>query len=232
LSPAPATKPLTATKPATPLEQLHAERAGLTGKLAGLQTSSARLQETASAEAAVLREIGEMGTAEIAAMTAWASAGCVGDPPTPDQKQRRALTDKLAAAQSAATAAKAAGSDIDGQISQLNDRLRAIGAQIERAALDTMQADFSALNDQHLAATEVLRRVSAKMLGLCSYLTNEGRRRIDNGDQEGGKRYLARAEALNSIKLASPGVTQGEIIEAANDWARHAGVLRLRRSPA
>jgi hypothetical protein len=145
-----------ATEPATPLARLHADRAGLTGKLAGLQASSARLRETANAEAAVLTEIGAMGSAEIAAMTAWASAGCVGDPPAPDQKQRRTLTEKLAAAQSAAAAAKAAGSDIDHQIADLNDRHRAISAEIEKAALDAMQVDFRALNDQHLAAIEVV----------------------------------------------------------------------------
>jgi hypothetical protein len=85
-----------ATEPATPLERLHADRAGLASELAGLNASSARLRETGAAEAAVLREIGEMGSAEIAAMTAWASAGCVvGDQPVPDQKQRRALAEKL-----------------------------------------------------------------------------------------------------------------------------------------
>src|SRR3979411_1314872 len=100
---APATRTLTSSaEPATVLEQLHADRAGLTGELAGLQASSARLRETANAEAAVLREIGEMGSAEIATMTAWASAGCAGEQPVPDLKQRRALAEKLGAAQSAA----------------------------------------------------------------------------------------------------------------------------------
>jgi hypothetical protein len=221
-----ATKPLTSPEPATALEQLHRDRAGLTSELAVLSASSARLRETANAEAAVLREIGDMGSAEIAAMTAWASAGCIGDPPAPDLKQRRALAEKLATTQSAAAAAKGAGADIDHQIGERNDRLRDIAAQIEKATLDAMQADFHGLNNQHLAATEALRKVSARMLGLCSYLANEGRRRADNGDQEAGKRYLARAEALNSIKLANPGVTQGEIIEAANDWSRRAATLR------
>jgi hypothetical protein len=224
---APAAKPLTpsAAEPATPLERLHADRAGLTGELAALSASSARLRETANAEAAVLREIGAMGSAEIATMTAWASAGCVGDQPAPDQKQRRALAEKLSAAQSAAAAAKGAGTDIDHQISELNDRHRTISAEIEKAALDAMQVDFRALTDQHLAAIEVARRLAARLLGLCSFLSNEGRRRIDRGDHEAGKRYLARAEALNGIKLASPGVTQGEIIEAANDWGRRAAAL-------
>jgi len=209
----------------SPLERLHADRAGLTGELASLQASLARLRETANAEAAVLREIGEMGSAEIAAMTSWASGGCVGDGPAPDLKQRRTLAEKLAAAAAAATAAKAAGTEIDNQIGEINSRLRAISSQIEKAALDAMQADFSALNDQHLAATEAIRKLAAKMHGLCSYLSNEGRRLIDRGDLEAGKRYLARAEALTSIKLASPGVTQGEIIEAANDWSRRAAAL-------
>ena len=228
MAPTPATKhpAPSATEPATPLKRLHADRAGLTSELAALNASSARLHETAASEAAVLAEIGVMGSAEIAAMSGWASGGCVGEPPAPDQKQRRALAEKLAGAQAAATAAKAAGTEIDNQIGELNNRLRAISSQIEKAALDTMQVDFRALNDQHLAATEVIRKIIAKLHGLCSYLSNEGLRRIDRGDHEAGKRYLARAEALTGIKLASPGVTQGEIIEAANDWSRRAAALR------
>jgi DNA repair exonuclease SbcCD ATPase subunit len=210
----------------SPLEQLHADRAGLTGELTGLQASSARLRETANAEAAVLREIGEMGSAEIAAMTAWASAGCAGEQPAPDLKQRRALAEKLAAAQSAAAAAKGAGQDIDAKIVSINGELADLSRVIEKAALDAMQADFGGLSAQHLAATEALRKISAKLYGLCSYLANEGRNRIDRGDHEAGKAYLARAEALNGIKLPNPGVTQGEIIEAANDWSRRAAALR------
>jgi hypothetical protein len=229
---APATKPLTpvATEPATPLERLHAERAGLASELDGLNASAARLGETVASEAAVLREIGDLGNSEIAVMTAWASGGCVGDPPAPDQKQRRALAEKLAAAQAAAAAAKGAGRDVDTKIADINRELAGINQSIEKAALDVMQADFRALNDQHLAAVEVIRKVSAKMHGLCSYLSNEGRRRIDNGDQEAGRVYFSRAEALTGIKLANPGVTQGEIIRAANDWSRRAA--NLREGPA
>lgn len=225
---APATTPLTlsAAEPTTALEQLHADRAGLTRELTGLQASSARLRETENAEAAVLREIGEMGSAEIAAMTAWASAGCAGEQPAPDLKQRRALAETLAAAQSAATAAKGAGQGIDHQIGDINRKLAGISQAIEKAALDAMQADFGGLSEQHLAATEALRKLSAKLYGLCSYLANEGRNKIDRGEHEAGKAYLARAEALNGIKLPNPGVTQGEIIEAANDWSRRAAALR------
>ena len=222
-----ATKPLTpATEPATALEQLHADRAGLTRELTGLQASSARLRETANAVAAVSAEIGAMGSAEIAAMTAWASAGCVGEQPAPDLKLRRALGEKLAAAQSAAAAAVGAGQDIDAKIANINHELAGISQAIEKATLDAMQAEFRGLGDQHLAATEAIRKLTAKLHGLCSFLSNEGRRRIDRGEHEAGKAYLARAEALTSIKLASPGVTQGEIIEAANDWARRAAALR------
>lgn len=216
-----ATKPLTApTEPATPLERLHAERAELTSELAALNASSARLRETANAEAAVLKEIGAMGSAEIAAVTAWASGGCVGDQPPPDLKLRRSLGEKLAAAQAAVTAAKGAGADIDQKVVVLNERLRVIGAWIEEAALDAMQAEVTDIRSEHLAAVERVRKSSVKLLGLCSYLSNEGRRRIDHGDVEGGKRYLAKAEAMNAIKLPGGGVTQGEIIEAANDWSR------------
>jgi hypothetical protein len=173
----------------------------------------------------VAAEITELGRTEIASVTAWATGGCIGHAPRADQNKRIMLGQKLTAAQSAAAAAKGAGADIDRQISALNDQLRTIAAQIEKAALDGMHDEFRALSDQHLAAIEAARKLSAKLLGLCSYLSNEGRRRLDRGDQEGGKAYLARAEALTSIKLANPGNTQGEIIEAANDWARRAAAL-------
>jgi hypothetical protein len=200
------TKPLTpATEPGAALEQLHADRAGLTSELAALNASSARLSQTANAEASVLREIGDLGSAEIAAMTAWASGGCVGNPPTPDPQQHRVLAEKLAAAQSAAAAAKGAGQDIYHQIRQLNDQLGIINRQIENAALDALQADFRALCGQHIAAVEVSRKLTAQLHGLCSYLANEGRRLIDSGQLVAGKAYLARAEALTGTKLPDPG---------------------------
>jgi hypothetical protein len=221
-------KPLTpsATEPATALETLHCERAGLTGQLATLNASSARLSAAANAEAAVLREIGEMGSAEIAAMSKWASGNCVGEPPAPDPRQRRMLGEKLAAARAAGIAAKAAGADIDVKIAELNGHLAASDQAIEKATLDALQVDFGDLHDQHLVAVEAARKLAAKLHGLCSFLSNEGRRRADNGDHEGGRQYFARAEALTAVKLASPGVTQGEIIQAANDWARRVATLR------
>jgi hypothetical protein len=211
--------------PATVLQTLHRDRAGLTHSLDDLNRAAAKLRETGAAEAAVLVEIGAMGSAEIAAMTAWASGGCVGDAPAPDQKQRRALAEKLAVTQAAAIAAKAAGADIDFKIAELNGLIAASDQAIEKATLDTLQVDFGDLHDQHLAAVEAIRKLAAKLHGLCSFLSNEGRRRIDNGDHEGGKRYLARAEALTTVKLASPGVTQDEIIRAASDWSRSAAAL-------
>jgi len=54
---APATKPLTPTKPTTALEQLHADRASLAGELAALTASAARLTEAATGEASVIQEI-------------------------------------------------------------------------------------------------------------------------------------------------------------------------------
>jgi hypothetical protein len=223
---------LPATEPATALEQLHAERAGLTGELAVLNASSARLRQTANAEAAVLREIGEMGTAEIAAMTKWATEGCHGDAPRADQQKRIALGQKLNAAQSAAAAAKGAGQDIDNQIGELNQRLRTIGGQIDAAVLDAVEAEFAEVCRQNNVITEQLRKCSLRIFGLCSFLSTEGRRLNDQANTEGGKRYLARAEQLANVanKLPKPGVAQVEIAAAANDWARH--IADLRKGPA
>jgi hypothetical protein len=226
-----ATKP-NPTEPATPLERLHADRAGLTGDLAAQSAVAARLRETANAEAAVLAEIGAMGSAEIAAMTAWASGGCVGEQPVPDQKQRRALAEKLNAAQSAAAAAKGAGQDIDHQIGKLNHRLATIAGQIEVAVLDAAELEFAEVCRQNTAFVELLRKSSLKIFGLCSFLSTEGRRLNDRADTDGGKRYLARAEALAAAanKLPKPGVSQVEIVSAANDWARR--IADLRKGPS
>jgi hypothetical protein len=213
------------TEPTTALERLLSDRAGLTRELAVLNASSARLKETAS-EAAVLAEIGAMGSAEIAAMTAWASGGCVGDAPAPDQKQRRALAEKLATAQTAATAAKGAGADIDHQISELNNRLHAIGAQIEQTVWDTLETDHGHIIAQYRAACEHGSQLAAKIHGLASYYGDAGRTLISHGDQDAGGKYLQRASALTNIKLPNPGVSRHEIEAAALEWGRRAAALK------
>jgi hypothetical protein len=219
-------QPLSADKSATALERLHADRARVAGELAVLSASSARLRGTANAEAAVVREIGEMGNADIAAMTAWASAGCIGDPPAPDLKQRRAIAEKLAAVQAAAAAAKGAGQDIDYQIGQLNEELATLSRQIDAAALDAMQAEFMEIHGQHRIAVESLRTLTAKLTGLCSHFTEQGRHLIDvGGNREAGQRYFARAEALNTVKLTDPGLTHLEMLEGASFWANRAAAL-------
>jgi hypothetical protein len=222
--------PALPAEPTTALEALRQARAVAAQKLSELNDAAARLREAAAGEAAVLAEIDALAAADVETMKAWASGGCLGEAPKPDQSKRIVLGQQLNAAQASSAAAKGAAADIDQQIGELNDRLRVISDQIEKAALDAMQGEFSNLNAQHLAATEALRRVSARMHGLCSYLSNEGRSRIDKGDQEAGRVYFSRAEALTSIKLANPGVTQGEIIRAANDWSRRAA--DLRKGPA
>jgi hypothetical protein len=220
------TTALATAKPATALETLHRDRAGLTSELAALSASSARLNETANAEAAVLSEIGAMGSAEIAAMTAWATAGCVGDPPAPDQKQRRALAEKLATAQAAATAAKGAGADIDHQIAQLNDRLRTIGGQIEQAIFDKMETEHGHIIAQYRAVCEQGSKLAAKIHGLASFYGDAGRTLISRGDQDAGAVYLQRASALTNIKLPNPGVSRLEIEAGAHEWGRRAATLR------
>jgi seryl-tRNA synthetase len=187
---------------------------------------STRLHAEAAAGASLIEELAKLAETETNEMRAWADGGCQGPAPKDKAAERQAIATKLAGASATAAAARTAIAETDNQTGKLNNQLRTINAQIEKAALDAMQADFRGLNDQHLAATEVIRKLAAKMHGLCSFLSNEGRRRIDRGEHEAGKAYLARAEALTSIKLASPGVTQGEVMTAANDWSRRAAALR------
>jgi hypothetical protein len=215
----------TATK-LTPSTELHAERAGLASELAALNASSARLRETANAEAAVLREIGAMGSAEIAAMTAWASGGCVGDQPPPDLKLRRSLAEKLSAAQAAATAAKGAGADIDQKIAALNEQLREVGQQIEQAIFDRLETEHGFIIDQYRANCELGSKLAAQIHGLASFYGDTGRTLISRGNQDAGMKYLQLASALTNIKLPNPGVTRHEIEAAAANWGRRAATLR------
>jgi hypothetical protein len=215
---APATKPLTisATEPGTVLERLHADRAGLASELAARNASSARLRETANAEAAVLREIGAMGSAEIAAMTAWASGGCVGDAPVPDQKQRRALAEKLAAAQVAAAAAKGAGADIDAQIRQLSQRSLTISAEIDQAIFDQVGQEHGKIIAEYQAICERCGQLAAKISGLAMYYRDAG--------------HLQQASVISATKLPNPGTNRLEIMAAADVWGRR--ITGLRRSPS
>jgi hypothetical protein len=212
--------------PVTSLERLHHDRAAVARQLANLNTAAGKLRDAATAEAAVLREIGDLGSSEIAAMTAWASGGCAGDPPAPDQKQRRALAEKLAAAQAAAAAAKGAGADIDQKIAQLNDRLRIVSDQIEHAIFDTMETEHGHIIAQYRAACEHGSQLAAKIHGLANYYGETGRSLISRGDQDAGAKYHQRASALTNIKLPNPGVSRLEIEAAAASWGRRAVDLR------
>ena len=210
----------------TLLEQLHSDRARVTGELAALSASSAKLSDAANAEAAVLQEIGELGSVEIAAMTAWASAGCVAaDQPVPDQKQRRALSEKLAAAQSASAAAKGACKDIEDQISELQTQLSEIASTIDTAALDAAQAEFLDLVREHSIAIEHCQKLTALLAGFCNHLSTEGRNRTDRGDAIGGLSYLKRLQALPA-KFPVPSISHPEVNEASNNWGIRVAVLR------
>lgn len=221
---APATQP---NEPATPLKRLHRDRAGVASDLATLNASSARLRQTVASETAVLQEIGEMGSVEIAAMTAWASGGCVGEPPAPDLTQRRVLAERLSVAQSAAAAAKGAGEDINHRIGELNQQLISVNERIEVAALDALQAEFGIIFDQHRVAVENTRVLTAKLAGLARYFADQGREQIDvRNNGEAGRRYFVRGEALAINRLTDPGITHVEILEAVAFWAARYAALR------
>jgi hypothetical protein len=201
-----------APQPATPLERLHSEHAGLTRELAALNAASARLNETVASEAAVLREIGTMGSTEIAAMTAWASGGCVGEQPTPDQKQRRALAEKLAAAQAAATAAKGAGADLDLKISDLNDQLRAIAQQIDVAVFDQIEREHSRVIDEYAQVCKRGSELATRISGTALYFKEMGNH--------------GRAVVIFNTKLPAITTNPHEVKGAADEWSRRAATLR------
>ena len=210
----------------TPLERLHRDRAAVGDELAALQASAARLRETANAEAAVLQEIGELGSAEIAVMTAWAANGCVGDPPAPDQKQRRALAEKLSTAQAAATAAKGAGQDIDQKIAEMSERLQVVDFEIEETVFAMVGAEHDAILTAYEANCEQGRKLAAKIHGLANFYGATGRGLIGRGNELAGIAYARRCQALTSIKLPNPGVSLLEIEAASAVWSRRFAALR------
>lgn len=214
-------------EPTTALESLLSSRAGLTGELAQRNATHARLRALGLVEAAVRQELDELSKADIEAVSTWAaSSGGEGEPPAPDLAQRRALGAKLASAQAAANAATGSLHDLDDQIRELNAQLADVEKAIERAALDIAEREFSEIREQHAATMAAGSKLAARMHGLCSYLSNNGRTLIDRGDQAGGRTYLGRAEAMTAIKLPQGGVSQHEIFAAAENWARRIAALR------
>ncbi|THD53028.1 MAG: hypothetical protein E8A46_11680 [Bradyrhizobium sp.] len=101
-----------------------------------------------------MAEIDTMGAAEIAGMTKWATGGCIGDAPRPDQNKRIMLGQKLNAAQAAATAARGAGADLDLKIAEVNERLRIVAEQIDLAIFDKMEAEHGQIIAQYRANCE------------------------------------------------------------------------------
>jgi hypothetical protein len=214
-------------KPVSQLARLHRERTVIMGELAVLNASAARLRQAENAEAAIHREFADLSSSDIDAVANWARSP-IGEPPPPDQKLRRALAEKLAAAQSAVAAAKGAAQDIGQHTAELNQRLNAINVEIEVAVLDAVELEFADICRQNTDVVDLLRKSSLRIFGLCSFLSTEGRRLNQHSDTEAGKRYLARAEALAAAanKLPKPGVSQVEIAAAANEWGRHVADLR------
>ena len=209
----------------TALKGLHHDRAGLTSEFARLTAILTRLRTEAAAGESLINDLAQIGKAEVDAMRAWADGGCKGAAPTGKETERQALARKIAIANATSAAARGAMADIELQIRQSSEKLAKVNQAIGDAAFNVMQADFADVQAQHLIATQSVRHLSAKLLGLSSYLANEGRRLLDNGD-ETGRPFLVRAEALSATKLPNPGVTHPEIIEAANDWSRRAAALR------
>lgn len=201
-----------ATEPATPLERLYCDRAGLTGELAALNASSAKLHAAANAEASVVAEITALGAAEIESMTKWGRAGCIGDAPRADQNKRIMLGQKLNAAQASAAAAVGAGQDIGHEITQLTAQLHDISERIEQAVLDCIERDHDEVIAEYAKACEIASKCATRIAGLASFHRDAG--------------HLQRAAAIIGMKLPKVTTSPTEVQAAANDWSRRAAALR------
>jgi hypothetical protein len=214
------------TEPTTALTALLADRAGLAAEAKRLAGVLARLQTEAAAGDALNAELDRLAETETNEMKAWAAGGCVGPAPKGKQAERQAIAIKMATTNATAAAARAAIADTDAKIAELNNRFRAISAQIDHAVFDTMETEHSQIIHQYAAACEHGAQLAAKIHGLANYYGETGRRLISQGDSDAGAVYLQRGQALTGAKLPSPGVSRHEIEAAASGWSRRAATLR------
>jgi hypothetical protein len=187
--------------------------------LTGYRSSTkpaARLRSAAAGEAAVLAEIGAMGSAEVEAMSKWASAGCHGEMPSPDLKQRRALAEKPSAAQSAAAAATGAGQDINHQITLTEERLATINAQIELTIFDQVEREHGDIISEFVGVCERGSQLATQISGLALLFRETGNNR--------------RAAVIFAAKLPMISTSPNEVQAAADTWGRR--VADLRRGSA
>jgi DUF1009 family protein len=161
-------------------------------------------------------------------MRKWADGGCQGVAPKGKQVERQAIATKMAATNATAAAASKTLGEVNAQIAEHNSRLTAIAAQIEIAALDAAQVEFTNIRGEHAAAVEMVRKSTAKIFGLCAYLSNTGRSLSDRGEIDAAKRYFVRAEAAVAVanKMAKPDISQTEIMREADAWSRRVADLR------
>ena len=217
--PALAIVPATEPSPADQLAALKIERADLRKEAARLTGIRSRLNEAENGEREALAAIGELGKAEIAAMTRWASEGAVGDPPAVDHEERAALAKQLAAAQAASAAAKGAAVDLDKQRGTIEQRQRDLASEIQSLA-------FTVIGDEHAAALADLAalatqasRLVAKIRAQGLWFGFEGRRFQSIGQHDTAMEFFRRAEALRKATLPEVLPTIGEVDLAQRDWA-------------
>jgi hypothetical protein len=203
-------------EPATALETLHRDRAGLADKLADLNRAAAKLRETSTAEAAVLAEIAALGAAEIEAMTKWGRGGCIGDAPRSDQNQRIKLGQKLNAAQASASAAVGAGQDIHHDIRQQTEQLALINDQVEQAVFDLVEREHNEVISEYVEACEKASQLATQISGLALLFRETGNNQ--------------RAAVIFSTKLPVVSTNPREVQLAADAWGRR--ITALRKGPA
>jgi hypothetical protein len=225
-----ATKPLTpsATEPASVLAMLHRDRAEAMDSVKRLTGISARLHAEAAAGASLIDELAKLADAETNDMRAWADGGCQGAAPKGKQAERQTIATKLAGSKTTADAARGAVGSINAKLAEFDQQLVTINDQIEIAALDVAQVEFTQIRVEHTAVIEQVRKSTATLFGMCNFLSMEGRRLNDSGQTDAGRKYLQRAEAAvaTANKMAKPDISQAEIMAAADLWGRHVADMR------
>jgi hypothetical protein len=200
------------TEPATPLERLRQDRAGLTHELAELTGVAAKLRATASAGDALSAELDKLAEIETAEVKVWAAGLCVGPAPKFKSAERQALAVKMAATNATADAARGALADTDAQVADLTERLAFLNDHIEQAIFDQIEREHGDVVSEFVEAIEKGSQLATRISGLALLFRETGNSQ--------------RAAAIFATKLPAVSTNPREVQLASDAWARRVAALR------
>ena len=214
------------TEPAAVLAGLLALRSELGVKIASLTASRSKLQALAHVEANAGRELEAATQSDTAALTAWATAGCIGEQPTVDLQQRRVLAENLVSARASAAAATGSIQDVDFELGEVQTQSASLATLIEAAALDITEIEFHKDRADYADLMRAGGIIGARLQGYRAFLAEQGRTLVERREPQAGQKYLARAERLMlGIAIPKPDFAQHDLFAASAQWGRRVKAL-------